>query len=90
MKPLRPGQARTELAEEINRVLLEFAKGTERIISPEESKTLAALVGGAIEETLNQMNFPKDQRTVFWRITTHSLWSLVRSLQASGKLLEIK
>lgn len=88
MKPLRSGQVRTELAAEIERVLNDFID--DHTETSAAAKALSALIGGALEETITQLQLSKADHPVFWRIFTHSLWSLVRSLQASGKLKEIK
>jgi len=99
MKPLGPGKARTELADNIATVLTEVSRAVAPG-APEiqwaatgiEPVTLAAILGGAIDEALYEVTGTRDksQRAMFWRYLNHHVWDLTRTLKASNLLDKVR
>ena len=93
MKPLRKGVARTGLAEGLRELAAKHVNGAEDSKWPSIERMTqlqAAVLGGAIEESLREI-FRADQKRmseVFWRLTNENLWRLTRALEASGLLLK--
>lgn len=86
MKPLKKGKARTELAENIGATYGPGESGAD-FIKPPSPDALAALIGGALEETLASMG--EKDTSIFWRYFNHNLWNLTRSLRASNLLHKV-
>jgi len=106
MKPLGPGKARTELAEniaeimgQVNQAMAESLGRTGDTLawSPNgyDVRVLSALIGGAINQSLQDLfteviGNPDNARPVFWRYFNHNLWDLTRTLKASNLLDKVK
>lgn len=98
MKPLRKGSARTALAENLLDLIGPQTQhqpenpaadeGDGEVIFRLEADQIAAIVGGALEEAIRDMNGSLDSayRANFWRYFNHNLWNLTRSLRASNLL----
>lgn len=103
MRPMKPGAARSALAENIAE-LLRPEIPTATLVPGSEShdaKILAAVLGGAINAALDaiyleQHGFERTAeeskaiREVFWRHANHATWQMTRSLRASGQLEKIR
>lgn len=95
MRPMKPGAARSALAENIAE-LLRPEIPTATLVPGSEShdaKILAAVLGGAIEAALDEWrgtNLTREQRQAFWRLTNENCWRMTRSLRASGQLEKIR
>lgn len=94
MKPLRKGAARTGLAKGLHELAVKGLLAKPELFTQELpgglsatqiSQIQAAVLGGAIEETLREMKIDRD---AFWRYTVENLWRLTRALEASGLLLK--
>jgi len=94
MKPLGPGKARTELAEAIEELLLQGDTLPVDLqeLRQRDSKLVAAILGGAIEEALFEVTGTRDkaQRALFWRYLNHNIFDLTRTLKASNLLDKVR
>jgi len=107
VKPLSKGSKRTALAENIEEITMEAligdvtTKGIAIHSGINVSHTLAAILGGAINESLDQalrgrlVGLRDDEELKkttadFWRLFNENTWRLTRALKASGLIKEIK
>ena len=90
MRPLKKGAARTALAESLDDLVapsIAFVENKHNDIGTVLTMTqIAAIVGGAIDGTLDEMNTAPEIKAMFWRLFNHNLWNLIRSLRASNQL----
>lgn len=96
MKPLKRGANRTALTDNIVLAIFDGdEEGTTSAFSlpvtQDISYRLSALIGGALEETLRELNGSLDStyKAAFWRYFNHNLWNLTRSLRASDALKDV-
>jgi len=89
MKPKKKGKARTELATNIRDLLLLLPADLSELRA-RESKLVAAILGGAIDQALEDMGHDKGLREIFWRYANENCWRMTRSLRASGQLDKIQ
>jgi len=88
MKPMKKGKARTELRNEIFDLLVQRTPPQD--IDPQAVLIVAAVLGGAIDQALEDMGHDKGLREVFWRYANENCWRMTRSLRASGQLDKIQ
>lgn len=88
MKPKKKGKARTELEKNIR----DIAVGAPTFVPPGKDSVfyVAAILGGAIDQALEDMGHDKGLREIFWRYANENCWRMTRSLRASGQLGKIQ
>ena len=105
MRPMKPGAARSALAENIGSLLLQALDGGMPAdlseLRARDGKLVAKVLGGALEQALDDMYLedhgfarePARRREFlerFWRYFNDNTWRLARALRASNQLDKIR